>query len=65
MLEFPAANMSFDIRFYIIRYTHDYQEWRKIAGRKIKTKYGRYVELKNKKSRLNGYNDTGDDWRSQ
>merc|ERR1719464_2104926 len=42
-----------------------WQEWRKIAGRKIKPKYGRYVELKNKKSRLNGYNDTGDDWRSQ
>ena len=34
-------------------------------GRKIKPKYERYVELKNKKSQLNGYSDYGDQWRQK
>ena len=42
-----------------------FQAWRNEAGRKIKPKYERYVELFNKKSRLNGYADAGDYWRSQ
>ena len=41
------------------------QEWRNIVGRDIKPKYERYVELINKKARLNGYQDAGDKWRSR
>ena len=41
------------------------QEWRKKVGQNIKPKYERYVELKNKRAKLNGYTDLGDQWRQK
>ena len=36
-----------------------------MVGRKIKPKYERYAELKNKKAQLNGFDDYGDQWRQK
>ena len=41
------------------------QEWRKKVGREIKPKYKRYVDLNNKRAKLNGYSDYGDQWRQK
>jgi hypothetical protein len=42
-----------------------WSEWRRLVGQQIKPLYERYVELKNKRSVLNGHEDTGDEWRSR
>ena len=41
------------------------KEWRRKVGQTLKPKYKRYVELKNKRAVLNGYNDYGDQWRQK
>jgi hypothetical protein len=43
--------------------TFYWKEWRRIVGQKIKPKYERYVELKNKKAKRNGFSDCGDEWQ--
>ena len=34
-------------------------------GQKVKPLYERYVELKNKRAQLNGYDDLGDEWKQK
>lgn len=55
----------------ILATSRDYDEllfawkgWRDAAGKKIREKYKRYVELSNKAARLNNYADNGEFWRS-
>ncbi|XP_075767286.1 angiotensin-converting enzyme [Pelodiscus sinensis] len=38
--------------------------WRDASGKKIRSKFKRYVELSNKAARLNGHTDNGAFWRS-
>ena len=45
--------------------TFYWKEWRRIVGQEIKPKYERYVDLKNKKAKRNGYKDYGDEWQSK
>jgi len=40
-------------------------EWRRIVGQKIRPLYLRYVALKNKLARMNGFSDLGDQWRGR
>jgi len=39
--------------------------WRTVVGRQMRPLYIRYVELKNKMSKLNGFTDLGDEWRAR
>ena len=42
-----------------------WQAWHNGVGRQLRPLYLRYVELKNKQARLNGYADYGDQWRQK
>lgn len=42
-----------------------WQTWHNGVGREIRPLYLRYVELANKRAQLNGYTDTGDQWRQK
>ncbi|KAG8175126.1 hypothetical protein JTE90_010533 [Oedothorax gibbosus] len=43
--------------------TYVWQAWREVAGKPLREKYLRFVELSNEAARLNGFSDTGDMWR--
>ncbi|GFT09102.1 angiotensin-converting enzyme [Nephila pilipes] len=43
--------------------THVWKAWRDAAGKPIREKYLRFVNLSNEAARLNGFPDTGDMWR--
>merc|ERR1712223_1105148 len=59
LTDIMADSTNFTLRTFI------WQEWRKKVGQSNKPKYERYVELKNKKAKLNGYSDLGDQWRQK
>ncbi|XP_064167231.1 angiotensin-converting enzyme 2 [Anguilla rostrata] len=42
---------------------HVWEGWRVEVGKKMRPLYEDYVDLKNKASKLNGYEDYGDNWR--
>ncbi|GBN45332.1 Angiotensin-converting enzyme [Araneus ventricosus] len=42
---------------------HAWKAWRDAAGKPIREKYLRFVNLSNEAARLNGFPDTGDMWR--
>lgn len=44
--------------------TYTWKEWRNYVGVKCQPLYERYVELKNKKAKLNGFADFGEEMRS-
>ncbi|XP_042221531.1 angiotensin-converting enzyme-like isoform X2 [Homarus americanus] len=41
-----------------------WRAWREAAGKPLRQKYLRFVELANEAARLNGYDDAGEYWRS-
>ncbi|XP_045596886.2 angiotensin-converting enzyme [Procambarus clarkii] len=41
-----------------------WRAWREAAGKPLRSKYIRFVELANEAARLNGFNDAGEFWRS-
>ncbi|GFY40189.1 angiotensin-converting enzyme [Trichonephila inaurata madagascariensis] len=43
--------------------THVWKAWRDAAGKPVREKYLRFVNLSNEAARLNGFPDTGDMWR--
>lgn len=43
---------------------HVWKSWRDATGKKMRTDYRRYVDLKNKGARMDGYEDNGAAWRS-
>ncbi|XP_035222390.1 uncharacterized protein LOC118195242 [Stegodyphus dumicola] len=43
--------------------THVWKAWRDAAGKPIREKFLRFVNLSNEAARLNGFSDTGDMWR--
>ncbi|XP_015913714.1 angiotensin-converting enzyme [Parasteatoda tepidariorum] len=43
--------------------THVWKAWRDAAGKPIREKYLRFVNLSNEAALLNGFSDTGDMWR--
>ncbi|KAM7313591.1 angiotensin-converting enzyme-like [Ixodes scapularis] len=40
-----------------------WNEWRKVAGKPVKAKYFRYVELQNEAAKLNGFKDASGMWQ--
>lgn len=43
---------------------HVWNEWRRVAGKPMKTKFLRYVELLNEAARMNGFEDASEMWQS-
>lgn len=43
---------------------HVWNEWRRVAGKPMKTKFLRYVELINEAARMNGFHDASELWQS-
>ncbi|CAN8014742.1 unnamed protein product, partial [Ixodes persulcatus] len=41
-----------------------WNEWRKVAGKPVKAKYFRYVELQNEAAKLNGFKDASGMWQN-
>ncbi|XP_064471670.1 angiotensin-converting enzyme-like [Ornithodoros turicata] len=41
---------------------HLWNEWRAVAGKPVKEKYLRYIELENEAARLNGFKDASEMW---
>ncbi|KAH9368798.1 hypothetical protein HPB48_012443 [Haemaphysalis longicornis] len=60
-LEPEIKNILSDSRNYD-ELQHVWNEWRKVAGKPMKQKYLRYVELTNEAARLNGFKDGSDMW---
>ncbi|KAK7075583.1 hypothetical protein SK128_019630 [Halocaridina rubra] len=42
-----------------------WRAWRDITGKPLREKYIRFVELANKAAKLNGFEDAGEQWRSE
>uniref|UniRef100_K7FAQ8 Angiotensin-converting enzyme n=1 Tax=Pelodiscus sinensis TaxID=13735 RepID=K7FAQ8_PELSI len=60
----PAAPQLWLRSVYYDELLFSWKGWRDASGKKIRSKFKRYVELSNKAARLNGHTDNGAFWRS-